>query len=513
MSFIRLAGINYFVKWGRIERVNDLYFYSFIISFISGVAFESVAGFGISFAILLAIISIIILFLMRSIFVLQKSFLVSLILFGCALGMARVDVSMMLQDIHSLDFLLSDTTHIRGIIVEEPDVRENYTNVVLEDGSWRTFREPPLILARVSPYDSFFYGDNVELVGKITVPENFKTEGSTTSFDYRAYLAKDDIHYQIYLPKTSLLARNKGNVIYEKLFSLKSFFMGNIARRIPEPEAALAGGILLGVKQSLGAELLQKFRETGVSHIIVLSGYNIAIVASVVTRMIIFMPLIAQFVFSVLAVLLFAIMAGGGSTVIRAAIMVLVVILARATGRESNALRALCIAGIIMVVINPLILLYDISFQLSFMATLAIVTLVPVIEKYFMWVKHATIKEILVTTTATQLFVLPLILYQMGSISLVGIIVNIFVLPFVPLTMFTVSLVAAFSWVPLLGSVVASFSYLLLAYIIAVVLLFAKVPFASLSGIPFPLPALVLSYVLLFFVIKKSSHISDEKKV
>lgn len=499
--------------------MDDKYFYGFIISFIGGVAFESLAKFGISFAILLTLISTALFFLLRHSFVVQKSFLVSLILFGCALGVARVDISTMRQNIHTLDFLLSDTAHIRGLVIKEPDVRENYANIVLKaqsvlyKGSWKTLKNPSLILARVALYDSFFYGDSVELIGKITVPENFKTEGATKPFNYRAYLAKDDIHYQMYFPKTSLIDHHQGNIIYEKLFTLKSALMRNIAQSIPEPESALAGGILLGVKQSLGTELLQKFREVGVSHIIVLSGYNIAIVASVVTQMISFMPTIAQIILSILAVMLFAIMVGGGSTVIRATIMVLVVILARTTGRESNTLRALCVAGIIMVAINPLILLYDLSFQLSFMATLAIITLVPAIGKYFMWVKYATLREILVTTVATQLFVLPLILYQMGSISLVGIIVNIFVLPVIPLSMFAVSLVAVFSWVPFLGSAVAFFSYILLAYIIAVVLVFAKIPFASISGIPFPFWVLVPSYALLFFIIKKSSHIIAEKKV
>ncbi|MBI3634458.1 MAG: ComEC family competence protein [Candidatus Yonathbacteria bacterium] len=499
--------------------MNTQYFYSFIISFIGGVAFESVAKVGISFAILLTVISIIIFFSQRHIFAIQKSFLVSLILFGCALGIMRVDVLIMRQNIHPLGFLLSNITHIRGLVVEEPDVRENYINIVLEaqdvlyDNSWKTLKKTSLILVRISPYDSFSYGDKVELIGKLRVPENFKNDDGSPSFDYRAYLAKDDIYYQMYFPKTSLIEHHRGNVLYEKLFTLKNFLMINITRAIPEPEAALAGGILLGVKQSLGAELLQKFRETGVSHIIVLSGYNIAIVASVVARMISFMPTIVQIIISIISVFLFALMVGGGATVVRATIMVLVVILARATGREHNSLRALCVAGIIMVAVNPSLLLHDMSFQLSFMATLAIITLVPVVDKYFLWVKNATLREILVSTVSTQLFVLPLILYQMGSISLVGVITNIFILPVIPLAMFMVSLVATFSWIPLIGPAIAFLSYILLAYIIAVILLFAKIPFAYLSGMPFPLWLLVPSYVFLFFIIKRSSHLNSNKKV
>ncbi|KKS26913.1 MAG: ComEC/Rec2-related protein [Parcubacteria group bacterium GW2011_GWC1_42_11] len=190
----------------------------------------------------------------------------------------------------------------------------------------------------------------------------------------------------------------------------------------------------------------------------------------------------------------------------------LIIILARALGRENDALRALALAGGIMVFVNPMILLNDVSFQLSFSATLAIVVFVPVIEKYFIFISNRVLREIVVTTFATQIFVMPLILYHMGTASLIGFISNIFILPVVPLAMLAVALVAVFAWAPLMGSVLAIFAHALLAYIVTAVKFFAKVPFASLSGISFPLWALVLAYLFLcLYIVKNLQHTAEEK--
>ncbi len=122
-------------------------------------------------------------------------------------------------------------------------------------------------------------------------------------------------------------------------------------------------------------------------------------------------------------------------------------------------------------------------------------------------------REILVTTVATQIFVLPLILYHMGSVSLVGLVANIFILPVVPLSMLAVALVSVFAWVPIIGSIFALGAHLVLAYIVIAVEFFARVPFASLHGISFSLGALVVAYTLLgIYIIKNFPREMVEKK-
>jgi competence protein ComEC len=207
---------------------------------------------------------------------------------------------------------------------------------------------------------------------------------------------------------------------------------------------------------------------------------------------------------SVGAVILFALMVGGGATVVRATIMVLVVILARAMGREGSALRALALAGGVMIFLNPLILFHDVSFQLSSMATLALVVFAPVIKKYFLWVRSNLLQEIVTTTFATQIFVLPLIVYQTGSLSLVSFVANIFILPVIPLVMFFTAIVALLSWVPFLGIIFSSIAHVLLSYIISVVSLFSHIPFGTISKISFSFFALIISYIVIAILIVKN---------
>lgn len=486
------------------------YFFGFIISFIAGVALENIFNFGYSFALLCALSSLLVYLTPLRGSPSKNVFLVSLVLLGCALGIFRVDVTQMKTGAHALDGLTLKTIQVEGVVVSEPDVRETYTNIVLEAHSvfYNNSRMPrpenPQILLRVPVYPEIKYGDEVVVDGKITKPQNFAPVDGAKAFDYQSYLAKDDIYYQMYFPGVTIVSHDKGNIIAEKLFALKRWLMQNISAHIAEPKSSLAGGITLGTKQSLGDELLQKFRDTGVAHIVVLSGYNIAVVAGVISRLVVFMPFSIRLLMSAMGIILFSVMVGGGATVVRATIMALIVIIARVLGREGDALRALVLAGALMVFVNPMILIHDVSFQLSFSATLALVTLVPVIEKYFTFISSRVFREIIVTTFSTQIFVLPLILYHMGSVSIIGLVANIFILPVVPLAMLVVALVSIIGWVPLIGGIVSSGAYALLAYIFFMVNFFAQIPFAAIKNVSFPLWGFFLSYTVIAVYIFKN---------
>lgn len=495
------------------------YFLGFIICFVVGVAVEEIFDLGISFAVFCLLLAVV-LFLVRDVRMNTRAgYLVSLLFIGYALGVIRMDVSQMWSSDRALDSYQNMTVQLAGIIADEPDVREKYTNIVLEvnrvlyRGTEYVLDDDERVLVRVGEYPPYAYGDEVLMRGELVVPKNFINEDGERSFDYRAYLAKDDIFHQMYYPEVFVIAHEKGNVVQQKLFTLKHYFLGNIAENIAEPEASLAGGITLGAKQSLGDDLLAKFRETGVAHIVVLSGYNIAVVAGIISRLIMFTPFSVRLIMSALGITLFAVMVGGGATVVRATVMALVIILARMLGRESDALRVLVLAGGLMVFANPMILLHDVSFQLSFVATLAIVVFAPIVERYFLFVSSRVFREIIVATIATQIFVLPLILYHMGTASLIGFISNIFILPVVPIAMIAVALVALFGGVYVVGAVIAFLAYALLSYMVTLVELFARVPFASLHDIPFPFSALILAYALIgFFVVKNFSRGAKREK-
>ncbi|KKU81890.1 MAG: internalization-related competence protein ComEC/Rec2 protein [Parcubacteria group bacterium GW2011_GWA1_47_8] len=498
-----------------------MYVYGSTLGFVCGAALETFLGFGFSFAILFACLAVLVAFFTDLGLWHVRGFLVSSVLFACGLGILSANVSSVIKNVHVLDAFAGKSVVAHGVVARDPDVRDQYTNIILEVNSFlqeqsdllRTLPSSVRILVRVPPYPELRYGDEVTVEGKISIPKNFPADPGGRAFDYRAYLAKDGVHYEISYPRVSVVAHGKGNRVYETLFAGRDAFLAVITKIIPEPEASLAGGILLGAQQSLGTELLQKFRETGVAHIVVLSGYNIAIVATAISRLLSVLPLAWRLIGSALGIVLFAMMVGGGSTVVRATVMALIIILGRALGRTGDALRALCFAGVVMVALNPLILLSDVSFQLSFAATFAILAFAPVIEKYFLWVSpRFGMREIFVATVSAQIFVLPILLYHMGTMSLVGMIANFFVLPFIPLAMlmvFATSIVgmgSAFAAMPLVA-----ISYVLLWYIISVVEFFAALPFASVEVSEFPLVAVFVSYIFFGVLIVKHARSSKQK--
>src|SRR5690606_20159485 len=123
--------------------------------------------------------------------------------------------------------------------------------------------------------------------------------------------------------------------------------------------------------------------KTGIIHIVVLSGYNIIIIAEVIQRALRFLPSRVRLIVSASSIALFVVLVGASATVVRASIMAVTALVARSTGREALGLQMLFFAGIVMLISNPSLLLYDPSFQLSFIATLGLILLSKPLERLF----------------------------------------------------------------------------------------------------------------------------------
>jgi competence protein ComEC len=294
------------------------------------------------------------------------------------------------------------------------------------------------------------------------------------------------------------------------LFKIKNAFVAAMNRAIPPPESDLSAGLLLGAKQSLGKEWLNEFARAGVSHVVVLSGYNITIVAESVIAFFAFLPATFSFLIGALAIILFTILAGGGASALRATIMVLVALLARQFGREYSAARAFGLAVVLMLLFNPLLLVFDASFQLSVLATIGIIFVSPFLESHLSHVPEKFgMREIVSATISTQLVVLPFLIYQTGILSLVALPVNILILATVPAAMFLgflTGLVGLFSlWLSYLPAI---FSYALLWYQLTVVHIGATLSFGAIILPAFSPWVVVLVYVIigvvLYFLQKNS---------
>lgn len=202
-----------------------------------------------------------------------------------------------------------------------------------------------------------------------------------------------------------------------------------------------------------------------------------------------------------IGIALFGVLVGGGSTVVRSCFMAGIALSADLIRREYSVIRALIFAGLIMIIQNPMILLHDPSFQLSFLATLGLIFLASPIESKLTFITEKFgIRGILASTFATQIFVSPFILYIMGQISIIGVFANILVLPFIPITMLFVFLTGTSGFISLsVSQIIALISHILLSYELFIVQNFAKLPFASINNIPaFSFWFVIVFYILFF---------------
>jgi competence protein ComEC len=165
---------------------------------------------------------------------------------------------------------------VEGVVVADPDARDKYTNLRVEadhlfisnlsNNVTRTVHGPVLIQA--PPFSDFRYGDRIRAEGKLQTPAN------TGEFDYREYLARQDVYSIMPRPRLMVLARDQGFAPLAWLYSFKARAKSVIAQtlRVPEPQASLLTGILLGDDAGIPRSVQDAFRTTGTSHIIAISG-------------------------------------------------------------------------------------------------------------------------------------------------------------------------------------------------------------------------------------------------
>ena len=402
--------------------------------------------------------------------------LVAIAAIAFAFGFARMNFSAVPS--HPLDGLLGRTVSLTGVVCGEPSPKETTQNFCFSsDGS------NDKILITASRYPEYFYGDALALEGVLALPRNFETYQGGPMFDYVSYLAKDGVRYVMMRPKIAKVSSGKGNLVMAFLLRTKSAFVTRMENLFPEPESSLLGGLLLGDRKSLPKDIIEDFKEAGLVHILVLSGYNVTIVADIIMKLCAFLPRLIGRLLGVVSIVLFALMTGASATTIRASIMALIALLARSTDRRYSVSRALIVAAFFMVLENPLILVFDASFELSFLSTLGLIIVSPLVSERLGFVtERFKLREIVSTTVSTQLFVLPFLLYTMGQISVISFISNIFVLPVIPYAMLFGSVSIALGFLSeFLAQPIAWIAALPLSYILRAVSFFGHVPFASVQ--------------------------------
>ncbi len=487
-----------------------------VVSFCAGIVtheiFREYLPLIISISAILLLTAAICLFLGRK----SAAILLLVIALATSAGFLRGYVALVLNNRKTpIDQYVDTKISMVGVIGEEQEKRDFNTrlNVIVQEiqsGTTAKTQEKITQTQKVSgikvlvttdnPKD-FTYGDVVRVTGTVSLPENFYTE-TGREFDYVGYLRTNHIKFLIKNASVTVLGHDPPSRILSGLFFAKRAFVGSIRNMLPEPESSLAAGILIDGKQSINGELQEKFQKTGIVHIVVLSGSNVSIVAEALSRVFAFLPRFFGLFSASLGIIAFTMVTGATATVVRASIMAIIVIISRLFMRSYDPARGLFIATFLMLIQNPGILSHSPSFQLSFLATFAVIKIVPKCEK---WVSNVCdssgsahnltkylkyllpekfgIRELVISNITVQLFLFPILSWMTGFVSAVSLPTNILVVPLVSVTMLLsfLTAVAGLVW-RFLAMPFAFVAHLLLSYELAVVDFFSKF---SLASIPF----------------------------
>ncbi len=367
------------------------------------------------------------------------------------------------------------------------------------------------------------YGSPVRVWGTPSTPPVF------SGFSYRDYLARHGVHSQMALAALSPVAGEPGgNPLLRRLYQVRKAGERLLNRALPEPWAALANGMLLGIDANIDDATQTAFNDTSASHVLVISGSNVALLSGLLfaTGSRLFKRRTAAAV-TLAAITLYTLLVGGEPSVLRAAVMGSLVVVAVALGRRSTALVSLAAAALLMVLADPHVL-HDVGFQLSAAATAGLVLLPPLLPGgralgsdriageglisavapgvqaqsalRTLWV---TLRDVLVITLAASLAVQPLLLYHFQRLSVVGLLTNLLIVPVQPLIL---TLGSAGLLLGLLGGLVGLSlvalpllwaAWLGLAWTLAVVEATAQARWASLAIPGYGAAAMAATYAVL----------------
>ncbi len=449
----------------------------------------------------------------------SKIFLFALVLFAAAAGAFAFTLAYSNHGDPVLQQYVNQYEHFIGIVSDDPTRNDTATRIVarLISVAGRPLSEPTRITFSVSPYTPVVYGDEIALSGVLEKPTAFETDTGSV-FSYDTYLAARHIFYTLVRPSVTIRAHGKGNPIVASLFILKKNFIAKLDAIIPFPESRLAAALTVAGKEALPTDIRTDFLRAGIIPIVVLSGFHVVIVAEVISWITGILsvyvleriaPLLVaravRYLFPLIGIALFCLMAGGSASVVRGGSMASLVIIAKLFHRRYSVHRALWISAFLMLLVNPLLTVYDPSFQFSFCAVAGLIYGGPIFSRAFHFVpERFGIRSVITSTTAAQFFVAPLIFYSMGQFSSVALITNLLIFFTIPIAMFAVFIVGlAMFFSPLLALPVAGVAWLLLAYDITVVHFISSLPFALWELPAMPLWVLIAVYgSIVFFVVR-----------
>ncbi|NIS61479.1 MAG: DNA internalization-related competence protein ComEC/Rec2 [Proteobacteria bacterium] len=348
------------------------------------------------------------------------------------------------------------------------------------------------------------YGDRIRFIAKLYRPRNFNNPGG---FDYGRFLACKGIWVTAYVEKNTgivTIARSKGNPFLQLIEAWRERIRTLLEKRTPVETRGIMKALILGEREEMREEMKEEFVVAGVAHIIAISGLHMGIIALVVFLLMkwslrwsetLALTLNIQKISALATIpplVLYTFIAGARISTVRAAIMIVIYLISILLDRQRNLYNTLAVAAFLILLVSPSAL-FDVSFQLSFVAVLAILYLVPRLSEflpkthplllrkpspYQTFLSH--LKIFIFVSLAAMVGTSPLVAYYFNRMSIVGLLSNLIIIPlagFVVIIGLITSL-ATLIWLPV-SSLLVTLTSALSSLVIKAVHLFASIPYAS----------------------------------
>jgi len=388
-----------------------------------------------------------------------------------------------------------ETVEIKGMVKTDPEVREKTTHIRLSaieiklDNGWQEVSGDALLF--VPRYPAYEYGDVLLVTGRLETPPQLD------DFDYEGYLARQGIYFTMLYPEIEILERGKGVKPLEWVYSLRNGLSQTLAEVLPEPQASLAQGIILGKRGTIPTSIKADFAHTGTAHLLAISGLHLSIIAGILLSIGIWLFGKRRYTYLWLAlgtIWLYALITGMHTPVVRGAIMASLFLTAELLGRQRTAITSLAFAAAIMVGINPQIL-WDASFQLSFLAMSGLIFLAPPLMALGRRAVNTAIGEqgrgVSLANIITDSFgvtlgaviaVWPVIAHYFGIVSFVAPLATLLALPALPGIIVAGALAGLIGLVALpIAQAIGWLAWLFTSYMLLIVNGFASLPISSIE--------------------------------
>lgn len=373
---------------------------------------------------------------------------------------------------------------IHGIISDAPDDRQIFIRYTVDATDVQVSATGAVIpvtgkilVTDRRHWPRYRYGDRVMMKGILDLPQNSET------FAYDNYLSRFSIYTTMRASVIEQVSAGHKHPVMAGLIYLREAFEAQINRVFPEPQASFLAGLLTGSRRGMPEHLTDAFRTTGLTHIVAISGFNITIIIAIITGALFFLPLKWRLLPAVVTIILFTLFVGASASVVRASIMGILGLFALQTGRLKNIRLLIVWTAFFMLLWNPKLLWYDAGFQLSFLAVIGLSETAPLLERWLKRIPNTLgVREALTITIAAQIFAMPWVVLQFGTLSLISPLANILVAPLIPFAMlfgFLGTVISVLSFP--VGQLIGFVAWGCMELIVLITTTLANIPFASIT--------------------------------